>query len=207
MPVEKLAPIVGIKTQDRKGQRRLDLGDALCHVILAAIEHRAGLRPLRIHIGRCQTPAKISGHTLPAVRHCVGLDKSWSAHIPMLGANGNLFAQKGPGARPAASAPSLARPAGCQQPVNARRTYSEQFLPQALSQAPSALLVVGQPHLQRRLQALAAGLFGRQPDRFDDLTFRDPVNSLRTSALAPATTHDRSLAAQHLDGILALISA
>ena len=92
MPVEKLTPIIGIKTQDRKGQRRLNLGDALCHLVLTTIEHRAGLRPLGMHIGRAQAPAKLSGHTLPAVRDGVGLDKTWSAHIPMFGANRDLFA-------------------------------------------------------------------------------------------------------------------
>ena len=111
MPVEKLAPVVGIKTQDRKGKGRLDLGDAFCHFVLAAIEHRAGLRPLGMHIGRCQAPAKLSRHALSTVRHGVCLDKAWSAHIPMLGANRDLFAQKGTGTRPAASSPSLARPA------------------------------------------------------------------------------------------------
>jgi hypothetical protein len=92
MPVEKLAPVVGIKTQDRKGQRRLDLGDALGHGVLAAIEHRAGLRPLGMHIGRCQAPAKLSGHTFSAMRHGVCLDKARHTHIPMLGANRDLFA-------------------------------------------------------------------------------------------------------------------
>ncbi|MGA7213765.1 MAG: hypothetical protein WBX20_06110, partial [Terrimicrobiaceae bacterium] len=28
MPIEKLAPVIGIETQDGKGQRRLDFGDA-----------------------------------------------------------------------------------------------------------------------------------------------------------------------------------
>src|SRR6476660_6971583 len=55
--------------------------------VLAAIEHRAGLRPLGMHIGRCHAPAKLSGHTFSAVRHGVCLDKARSAHIPMLGAN------------------------------------------------------------------------------------------------------------------------
>ena len=40
--MQKLTPVVGIETQDGKGQRRLDLGDALGHGVLAAIEHRAG---------------------------------------------------------------------------------------------------------------------------------------------------------------------
>ena len=95
MPVEKLAPVVGIKTQDCKGQHRLDLGDALCHGVLATIEHRAGFRPLGMNIG-CQAPTKLSGHALSAVRHGVCLDNARHAHIPILGANRALFAWKFP---------------------------------------------------------------------------------------------------------------
>ena len=193
MPVQKLTPVVGIETQDRKGQRRLDLSDALCHLVLAAIEHCAGLRPLGMHIGRCQAPAELSGHALSAVRHGVCLDKARHTHIPMLGANWDLFAQKSPGARPAASSRSLARPAGGQQPVDARCAYCDYSLPQPRCQASSTLLIVRQPYLQRCLQALAAGLLGCQPDRFDHLAFRDPVDRLRASTLSAAD--NRSLAA------------
>ena len=94
MPVEKFAPVVGIKTQDCKGQRRSMRFATSCWPRL----NTAGLRPLGMHIGRCQPPAKLSGHELSAVRHGVCLDKARYAHIPMLGANRDLFAQKGSGA-------------------------------------------------------------------------------------------------------------
>jgi hypothetical protein len=37
------APDVGIKTRNRKGQRHLDLGNALCNLVLATIDRRSGL--------------------------------------------------------------------------------------------------------------------------------------------------------------------
>ena len=91
MPIE-IRPVIGIETQDGKGQRRLDFGDALCHLTLSAVKHCAGLRPLGMLIGRCQAPAKLSGHTLSAGRQGVGLDKARCAYIPMLGANRDLCA-------------------------------------------------------------------------------------------------------------------
>jgi len=93
MPVEELAAVIAVKAQDRKRQRRFDLGDALLHRVLAAIAHRPALGPLGVDIGEGDAPAKLSRHRLPAVGYSIGFHVTGNAHVPVFSANRNLAAQ------------------------------------------------------------------------------------------------------------------
>ncbi len=93
MPVEELASVIGIKAQDEEGQGRFDLRDALRYCGQAPVGNGARLSPLGVHIGGGDAPAKFPRHALSAVRHGVGFDKPRTAHLPVLGANGDLTAQ------------------------------------------------------------------------------------------------------------------
>ena len=71
VPVEEIAAVIGVKEQDREGQRRLDLRDELCYCGQAKVRHRARFSPLSVHIGGGNAPAKFPRHALRAMRHGV----------------------------------------------------------------------------------------------------------------------------------------
>ena len=206
MPVEELAPVVAVEPENGKSQRRLDLRNPLPHSVLALVPKRPRLRPLGVHVRHRQAPAEVPRHRLPAVGHRIRLHPSRPLHIPVFGAHGNLLAQQRPGPGAAPVSFSKADTAGRKQTVDGCRAEALQPGPEAVLQPPKLLLVVWQPHPKGRLQTLAAGLLGCQPDLLEDPPLRLPVDRLRAPALSARTGY-RSFAAQDLHRVFALVSA
>ena len=204
MPVEELASVIGIKAQDGEGQGRFDLRDAFRYCGQASVGNGARLSPLGVHIGGGDAPAKFPRHALSAMRHGVGFDKPRTAHLPVLGANGDLTAQQCARTRAAAAPAAQSDPAGRQQSVDRGRARRQHFHLHFAIQLTVALLIKRQPQRQRGFEPFAAGLFRTQPDRFNHFAFHRSVNPLRSSTTPSAFSHDRPAAAQQLARILAI---
>src|SRR5437762_13519871 len=76
MPVEKLASVIGVETQDGERQSGFDLGNLSNDGKLAAVRDCSRLGPLGMHIGGGNSPAKLSGHGFSAVSYGIGFDKT-----------------------------------------------------------------------------------------------------------------------------------
>ena len=124
----------------------------------------------------------------------------------MFGAHWDLLAQQR--ARPRAAPPAAAQrhAAGGQEPVDRRRARREHPRPQRAFEHAPLRFVMRQPQRQRRLEALAARLLGRQPDLLEHRPLRFPVTPARPSP-PPFLPRHRQLAAQQLDGVLAPVAA
>src|ERR1700686_722597 len=66
VPVEELAPVIGVEAQDGEGQTGFDLSDARGHRRLASVGSASRLTPLGLPIGGSNAPEKFPRHTLPA---------------------------------------------------------------------------------------------------------------------------------------------
>src|ERR1700686_1344463 len=64
VPVEELAPVIGVEAQDGEGQTGFDLSDARAPRRLAWVGYGSRLSPLGMHIGGSNPPAEFPRHTL-----------------------------------------------------------------------------------------------------------------------------------------------
>src|SRR6266478_8678861 len=122
VPVEELAPVIGVKAQDWESQTGFDLSDARCYRRLAAVGHRPRLGPLGMDIGGGNAPAEFPRHALSAMGNGVGFNKARPAYIPVFGADGNLTAQQGPRAGAAAATATERHSARGKQTIDRGRT-------------------------------------------------------------------------------------
>ncbi len=127
--VEKLAAVVAVESQQRKGQRRLYRPSGRQHAAGTFVPHGTAFRPLRRDVGVGQAPEKVPSQAGPAMGYTVSFQVARLGHVPCVGPDRDLRLEQTPrfGAAPAPERMLGPRPR--QQPVQRGRTDPSQQFP------------------------------------------------------------------------------
>jgi hypothetical protein len=125
--VEELAAVVAIKTQEGKGQALFDAADLLEHAGAAPAPDRAQADPAGVEVGEGDGPDVLARNGVAAVGDRVGLDEAGPGHIPVLGADRDLFLEQRAGLGGGASFRSKLGPHRAQEPVDGRGAQRQQL--------------------------------------------------------------------------------
>jgi len=94
MIIEELTAVVGIKAQERKWQHFFDIFDLSQYTFFTFAPDSSLLRPSCSDVGKINGIGKHPHKRIAAMGYGVGLKETWSPFFPMVGVNGNLFAQQ-----------------------------------------------------------------------------------------------------------------
>ena len=139
------------------------------------------------------------------MRHGVSLQPAGLGDVPVVGADRYVVLEQASGLRAAATAVLALRFARGQHPVHVRRADGPELFAHFGTEFAVLSLVVRQPQLQHRYQALTAGLLSHPPDAPEHL--HDLRTILGWAPLAhPRVTSPARAGAEQLDGVLAAVT-
>ncbi len=180
MIVQKLASVVGIDSEDRKGQALLDSFEGPANAVLATVPGRAHLGPSAVDVRRGERPEETPAHVATAVGDGVGLEPTGLFRIPALRPDRH----KGFDCRVGFRRPPIDRAPidflGREDTINLSRTDLQNGLPGRNLEFAAMLFVERQPVPKHRHEPFSTGLLGVPPD------FEKDTDDLRVVGFRPS---------------------
>jgi len=94
MIIEELTAVVGIKAQERKRKHFFDVFDLFQDAFFSFAPDGSLFRPSGGDVGKINGIGIHAHQGIATMSYRVGFKKTWSAFIPLVGVNGDLFSQK-----------------------------------------------------------------------------------------------------------------
>ena len=118
MPVQELAPVVGVEAQQFKWQRGFHGSGGFHNAVRTFVPYRPVAGPSAQDVAIGHAPDEVPFQTTSTVRHRVGFQKSGPGDVPVVGADRYLGFEQPPGLGAATATVPGSNLARCQKPIH-----------------------------------------------------------------------------------------